>query len=239
MSASPDAPSALRSIRAVLVKDLRTGWRARTSLIAMLLFAALMLTVFALALPEAAWSNESSSRRLAAGILWVAIAFGGVLGLNQTFAAEREGNTIEGLLLTPIDRGHLYLAKFLANLVFLLGVEIPLTALHVLFFNAEVGGDRFLPYLFVLVLGTVGFTASGTLFAAMSSSTRSREVLLPLILLPIATPILLAGVECTATILEGYKLTDLDVVKWVKLMVVFDVVSLVASFLTFEFLVEE
>ncbi len=239
MSTDVQTPSATRAIRAVLLKDLKTGWRSRASLVAMLLFAALMLTVFALALPEASWSSEPSSRRLAAGILWVAIAFGGVLGLNQTFAAERESNTIEGILLTPVDRGHLYLAKFLANLVFLLGVEVPLSALFVLFFDAQIGGERLLPFALVLALGTIGFTAAGTLFAAISSSTRSREVLLPLMLLPIATPILLAGIECTATILEGYRVTDPDVAKWLKLMVVFDVVSLVTSFLTFEYLVEE
>lgn len=232
-------PSAMRTLRALVVKDLRVVFRLRTTLVAMFVFAALELTVFALALPQASWRQNPESVRIAAGVMWVAIAFGGVLGLNQTFADEKDGGAFEGLLLTPVDRGLLYLSKFISNLVFLALVEVPLSFLFLLFFQIqiEIALVPLASFAGVLLLGTVGFTAAGTLFAAISAASRSREMLQPLLLLPIGVPILLAGTECLAAVLAARPLAD--VANWLRLMGVFDVVFLVGSFLTFEFLVEE
>lgn len=226
----------MASILAIIRKDLRSGWRAKEGFLSMFLFAALVLVVCNFAVPQLSWGGEEGSAEMAGGVLWVAIAFAGVLGLNHTFAQEREGNCIEGLLVSPLDRGTLYLAKLVTNLVFLLLVEALLLPLFALLFNVRVG--RVLgPLALVIGLCTVGYAAVGTLFSAMASTSRWREVLLPLLLLPVSVPILSVGAMATGRLLAGRGLTEAE--GWVRLVGSFDVIFLAASYILFEHAVED
>ena len=194
------------------------------------MFSVLVLVVFSFTLdlvPEEA-------AELGAGFLWVAFAFAGILSLNRSFALERDENCVQGLLVTPADRGGIYVGKFLANTIFMLVTEIIVLPLFAIFFNVSIG-DRFWLLLLVLLLGTVGFSSVGTLFSAIAAQTRMREVLLPILLLPVTVPVLIAAVETTAYALG----VEREVSFWFKLLVVYDVVFVTVCFMMFEYVLQE
>jgi heme exporter protein B len=166
----------------------------------------------------------------------VAVIFAGVLGINRSFLIERDNECMQGLLLSPIDRGSIYLAKVMGNVLFMVIAQAVVGPIFVFFFNLPLtlALVRLVP---VLLLGLIGFAAVGTLFAAVSVRTRAREVMLPLLLLPLAVPVLIAGVKATARILAGKTLGDVG--QWVNLLVGFDAVFLVVGWLVFEYAVEE
>jgi heme exporter protein B len=217
---------------ALLRKDLQIEFRTKETLAALLLLGLLTLVVLSFAF------DPTSELRVEAapGALWVAVIFAGVLGLNRSFLAERENDCIQGLLLCPIDRGTIYLAKTAGNFLFMLVAQVVIVPIFIFFFNLPVSpalGGVFLS----LALGLLGFAAIGTLFAAISVRTRAREVMLPLLLLPLAVPIFIAGVKVTGRVLAGKPL--MEVAPWLNLMVGFDVIFLVVGWLVFEYAVEE
>ena len=219
----------LRKVLAVLWKDVRAEIRTKDIFSAMFVFALLSVVIFQFAFDL----RIDNVRQVVPGVLWVSITFAGVLGLNRSFVLEKDKGSLEGLLLTPVDRGAIYLGKMLANLVFILVVEVFISPLSSVFFNVPL----WLPeILLVVVLGTIGFAAVGTVFSAMSVNTRAREVLLPILLLPVIVPVLIAGVRVTGGILDGESLGDLS--NWLQLLIAFDVLYLAASFLTFDVVVE-
>ncbi len=219
----------LRKVLAVLWKDVRAEIRTKDIFSAMFVFALLSVVIFQFAFDL----RIDNVRQVVPGVLWVSITFAGVLGLNRSFVLEKDKGSLEGLLLTPVDRGAIYLGKMLANLVFILVVEVFIIPLSSVFFNVPL----WLPeILLVVVLGTIGFAAVGTVFSAMSVNTRAREVLLPILLLPVIVPVLIAGVRVTGGILDGEPLGDLS--NWLQLLIAFDVLYLAASFLTFDVVVE-
>ena len=224
--------SLLRDIHHILMKELLTEWRTREILTAMGVLGTLVLVVFAFAFPPGGVSYQ----RLAPGILWVAFVFAGILGMNRSMAQEKEEGCLQGLLLSPADRGALYLGKFLANLVFLSAIEALVVGLCILFFNVSFS-QGFGLFVLVTVLGSVGYVAVGTLFSAVAAQTRFQEVLLPVLLLPLAAPILVAVVKCSGAILGGggYE----AVAFWVKFLGTFDAVFLIGGFLVFEYVVQE
>ncbi len=212
-------------------KDLLVERRSKETLNALLFFALALLFVFQVALGP-------DRERLAAvlpGLLWLAFILSGVLGLGRVFLVERENDCWEGLLLAPGDKSAIYLGKLAGGLGLMLVVEAIVLALFVLFFNVDLGPA--LPGLaLVIVLGTVGFTAVGTLFAAMTAQARARELLFPVLLLPVLVPVLLATVKATEALLAGEPLGD--VAHWLQLLVAADVVYLVTGLLTFDFILE-
>jgi heme exporter protein B len=178
--------------------------------------------------------TTEEATKMGAGFLWISFAFGGVLSLNRSFALERDENCIQGLQLVPVDRGGIYLGKCIANTISMLTTEIILLPLFAVFFNVDITGR--LPYLLaVVVLGTVGFSSVGTLISAMAVHTRMREVILPILLLPITVPVLIAAVEATAYALGA----DTDPSFWMRLLVVYDVIFVTVSFLTFGHILQE
>lgn len=218
-----------RKVMAVLWKDVRAEIRTKDIFSAMFVFALLSVVIFQFAFDL----RIDNVRQVVPGVLWVSITFAGVLGLNRSFVLEKDKGSLEGLLLTPVDRGAIYLGKMLANLVFIVVVEVFIIPLSSVFFNVPL----WLPeILLVVVLGTIGFAAVGTVFSAMSVNTRAREVLLPILLLPVIVPVLIAGVRVTGGILDGESLGDLS--NWLQLLIAFDVLYLAASFLTFDVVVE-
>lgn len=226
--------NALRVVGTLVAKDLRVEARAKEVIVVMLLFALMSVVLFHFAFdigldPETIWS-------ISAGMLWLSFAFSGVLGLSRSFSIERSRETLRGLVLAPIDRSHIYTSKLVSNMVFLALVEIVTYPVFGLMLGLP--WQQTMPgILIVFFLATLGFAAPGTLFAAASANVRLREALLPVLLFPITLPALIAGEECTATLLRGGSLADVSV--WLRILVAFDVIFVVAGVLLFEFVVEE
>ena len=215
----------------IFMKDLRLEWRTREAMSAMLLFALLVLVIFNFAFNP----DREMVLAIGPGILWVAFTFAGVLGLNRAFAAEQENGCLSGVLLTPMDRGGIYLGKWLANLCFTLVAEAILLPFFVLFFNLTLTTEL-PPLLLICLLGTIGFTAVGTLLAAISANTRLREVMLPVLLFPIIVPVIVGAVESTGLILNH---ESQGLANFIRMLVLYDVIFVVTSTLLFDFVLEE
>lgn len=218
-------------VRAIAWKDLTAERRTKANFNAVLFFTALILLLFGFALGP----DPQALRDAAAGVLWLTVLFGGVLSFNRSYEMELEGGALEALLLYPGDRRALFVGKLLANLAFLLLIEVILVPVASILYDLPLfaaGG-----FFAVLLLGTVGFVALGTFYAAMASRVRAREVLLPLLLFPMLVPLLLSSVEATKALLVGNLMGD--AASWMRLLLVFDVVFLVASFFAFEYVIEE
>ena len=220
----------VRQVGALLWKDVLIELRTRDSIAAMMVFGILTLTVFNFAFELRA---ESISL-VAPGVLWVAILFAGTLGLGRSFTHERERGSMEGLLLCPADRGAIFVAKFLANLTFIAVAEVVIVPIYDSFF--DVSALR-LGVVAVIILATIGFAAVGTVFGAMSVNTRAKEVMLPVLLLPIVVPLIIGAVRATGLLIDGEPFSE--VWTWINLLIAVDVVYLVVSFLLFEFVLED
>lgn len=223
--------SLLRRTSAILWKDLQLEWRRREIVASMLFFAALLLTVFNFALGP----GREHLERAAPGLVWLAILFAAILGLGRSFSQEQEEDALEGLLLTPGSPAAIFLGKVLGNFLFMAVTVAVILLLVGFLYNLEIWGAA-LSVFGVGLLGILGLAALGTLFSAMVANARAREVMLPLLLLPLAVPLLLAGVETSKALLLGEGLGR--IAGWLKLLVGFDVIFLTAGLLTFEYVVE-
>ncbi len=216
---------------AILWKDLLIERRSKEQLNALLFFCVLLLFLFQFALGP-------DRERLAAalpGLLWLGLILAGLLGLGRSFLTERENDCWEGLRLTPGDKSAIYLGKLAGNCLLMTAVEIILVALFGVFYNVDLWTPA-APLALVLALGTVGLAAVGTLFAAMTTQVRARELLFPVLLLPMQVPVLLATVSATQALMLGEPLAD--VAHWLKLLAGADLVYVTIGLLTFEFVLE-
>ncbi len=220
----------LHKVFAIFWKDVTAELRTKDIFSAMFVFALLAVIIFQFAFDL----RIENVREVVPGVLWVAISFSGVLGLNRSFVLEKDKGSLEGLLLTPVDRSAIYFGKMIANLAFMLVVEAFLTPLCMVLFDVPL---LTAPILLIVLLGTIGLAAVGTIFAALSVNTRAREVLLPILLLPVMVPVLIAGVRAVGGLLDGDSLASLS--NWIQLLVVFDILYLAAAFMLFDFVVEE
>jgi len=220
-----------RTASVVLWKDLRIEMRTRDAIGAALVFSLLVMVIFNFALD----TNTPEMRRLAAGFFWVAFAFSGTLALNRSFALEKESGAGRALVFAPVDAAGVYLGKFLANCVFLLITQIIVLPAFIVFFDASVVPERWWALVVSFLLGSAGFSAVGTLFSAVASNTRMRELMLPLLFLPVTIPALIAAVETTSFALGA---TD-SAGFWFRLLVVYDVVFITVSLMIFEYALEE
>src|SRR5262245_30577816 len=184
----PASPSFFNAVLAVVRKDFSSEFRSRELLSAMLVFSLLVIVIFNFALELDIKVRQS----VTAGVLWATFAFAGTLGLNRSMAIEKDRGSLDGLLLAPVDRSAIYFGKFISNLAFMLLVEIIVLPIYSILYNTNL----FQPgLLMVILLGSIGYTAVGTLLAAMSVQTRTRDVLLPILLFPVAFSVLLAAVK--------------------------------------------
>ena len=215
----------------LLRKDLLLEMRRRESLLTMFFFGTLLLFVFHFSfdlVPERV-------AEMAPGLLWLAFLFTGTLGLAQLFEAERSNHCLEALLLSPMDRGALFLAKTGFNFILMVLVEIVVIPLFWILFNLR--SWDVIPRLFIVtLLGTVGFCVLGTLLSAVTLKARARELLLPLILFPLMIPVILGTIRCMETILRAGDLND--ALPWLRLLVGFDVIFLTVGVLIFDWLIE-
>jgi heme exporter protein B len=179
--------------------------------------------------------DAQALREAAAGALWLAILFAGVLAFNRSYQLELDGGALEPLLLYPAPRWTLFAGKLIANLLFVLLVEVVVVPAAMVLFHADATAG-WAAQLGVLLLGSVGFVALGTFYAAMASRSRAREVLLPLLLFPMLVPVLLASAEASKAMLAGDPMHDAGA--WVRLLAAFDAIFLVASTFAFDYVIE-
>jgi heme exporter protein B len=217
--------SAAEIMRATLSKDLRLEWRSKDAINAMLFFALLVVVIFSFSFDPTA----EESRRIAGGIVWVAFLFAAVVALNQTWAREIRNQVLDAYRVSPAPANSLFLAKALGNFIFVAVLEALMAPLFVIFYNLRPLGPMY-QLVIVAALATWALVVNGTFFAAISLRTRSREVLLPLLLFPISIPALLAMVEATTAILTGDASPRFGVV----LLAVYDVVFTTVCLLLFE-----
>ena len=222
----------VRQAGAILVKDLKTEWRAREVFTSMFVFTVLVVVVFQFTIG----SNPALIRAVAAGVLWVSLLFATVIGLQRAVQMEGEEDCLQGVLLAVQDRSALFLAKALANMIYLVVVSGCILPLFALWFRVDLTAS--LPALgVILALGIVGLSVLGTLFALIVLNIRMREVMLPLLFLPVSVPLLIAAVYATGDLIDGRTLADVR--DYLILMGVFDVVFLVLALLIFDYVVEE
>lgn len=224
--------SEMTRVGAVAWKDLTTERRSKANFNAVVFLAALMLLMFGFALGP----DTAALREAAAGILWLTVLFSGNLAFHRSYQVELEGGALETLLLYPGARSSIFLGKLLANLVFVLLVQIVLIPLAIVLYSVPMTGTLGL-VLVVVLLGTFGFVTLGTFYASMASRSRAREVLLPLLLFPMLVPVLVAAVEGTSALLAGDAMGDAS--RWIQLLVAFDTIFLGASILAFGAVIEE
>ncbi len=217
-------------VLAIVGKDVASELRTREVLSSMFVFAVLVIVVFNFAFELKVENNEA----VAPGVLWVAIVFAGMLGLNRSFISEKDRGCMEGLLLCPVDRSAIYVGKMLGNLLFMLTMEIIVLPIFAAFFNLSVFDPKL---LLVVLLGTIGFAGVGTLFAAVAVHTRTREVMLPVLLLPVAVPVLVAAVKATGEAIASTP--PLTPGPWMGVLVGFDVIFLTVAYITFEYVFQE
>ena len=219
-------------VLAIARKDLLAEWRDRESVTVMFYFAFLVLFLFSFALG----GDRALIRGASSGLLWLAFVFTSALGLARSIQGELENDCLDGLLLYPAQREAIYLGKLCGNFIMILTVEMVIFPLFAVLYNMDLWAQ--LPKLLVIAVpATLGFVAAGTLLSAMTAGLRAREAMLPFLLFPLIIPLILSAVNGTEVVLRGepFRLA----VPWLKLMVAFDLVFLVASLLTFEYLVEE
>lgn len=217
--------SILKLTVANVAKDLRLEWRSRDVFNSMLFFAVLVVVIFSFSFEPTA----EESRRMAGGLFWVAFLFSTVVALNQSWARELRNGVLDAYRVSPSAPEALFLGKCLGNFIFVALLECLMVPLFVLFYNLSSAGPIW-QLVVILLLGTWGLVINGTFFAAMSVRTRNRELMLPLLLLPVSIPAVVTMVKATTDVLTG----EASPVPHIKFLAVYCVVFTAASFLLFE-----
>lgn len=220
-----------RAAAILLTKELRLEFRTRELLNTTVIFALVVVVLFSFAFNP----TPEESRRYGPGLLWIAFLFSGSLMLHPSFGREQANNTLDALRMAPVSTFAILLGKMLANFIFLSLAEVVLVPVFAVLYNVSLAGvvGRL---ILVLILGTLGIVITGTVFSAVSAHARMRELLLPLLLLPILAPLLIAAVEATASLLADQPALDRT---WATFLAGFDIVFLTASWLLCDFLLEE
>jgi len=220
----------IRAIGAIVWKDLAAELRSRELILSMLVFALLVVLIFNFAIEL----QPSLRQTITPGVLWVTFTFAGSLGLNRSMSIEKDRGCLDGLLLAPVDRSAIYFGKFISNLVFMLIVEIIVLPVYAVLYNMDLLNVRL---LLVILLGSIGYIAVGTLLSSMAVQTRMRDVLLPIMLFPVVLPVLLAAVKASSGFLQNAEMQLIS--PWMNILVVYDVVFIAVSFMVFDIIVEE
>lgn len=218
-------------------KDLKVEARGRDTLPPMLAFSFAVVLVLAFTVPEENEIGKEVLSDIVAGFLWITVLFAGLIGFARTFEVEREEGALDALLLVPIDRSGLFLAKAIANVTFIVVIQALVVPLFILLFGLDVGSG-WLPLLLVLFLGAIGFSAIGTLFSSIAAQTRSRELILPLLALPALVPLFIAVVELTSDLFLGGGFSSIAERGWFGILVAFDLLFAIVGSLVFEFAID-
>jgi heme exporter protein B len=224
------SPSFFKAMMAVVWKDLTAEIRSREVFSAMLVFALLVVLIFNFALDLEAGTRAS----ITSGVLWVTFTFAGTLGLNRSMAQEKDRGCMDGLLMAPVDRSAIYMGKVIGNLVFMFSVEIVVIPVFSVLYNVNLIN---LGLILVVLLGSIGYIAVGTLLASMAVQTRTRDMLLPILLFPVVIPLIVAAVKASAGFIQSLPLNEIT--PWLNLLIVYDVVFLAVAWMVFDYVVEE
>ncbi|MCA9528711.1 MAG: heme exporter protein CcmB [Myxococcales bacterium] len=224
--------SLLKAAWLIAAKDLRIEMRTKETVLTTSLFGVLVVVLASLSF----YIDPITSRRVAPGVLWVAIAFSGVLAMGRAWAYERENDVMRALLLSPAPRAAIFAGKAIGSLVLMLAIEAILVPLVALFFQVDLTW-ALAPALLVIVLGTVGFVAVGTLFSVLTVRSRARDLMLSVLIFPLITPALLSSVVATRELLDGATLGE--TLGWLQILLAFDVLFVTAGAVLFEVLVAD
>ncbi|MCH7532255.1 MAG: heme exporter protein CcmB [Gemmatimonadetes bacterium] len=222
----------LGQIGAIVWKDLLLELRTRERLVAMGAFAVLAAVLFNYSIDRTVVRPQD----IGAGLIWMTIVLGGLLGVGRTFHLEAEDGALQGVLMSPVPKDAVFLGKTLSNFVLLYIVSLFVVAVFMLFFGMELGNSPAMLGL-VLALGTLGFVALGTLFAAVSSGTRMGETLLPILIFPLLVPMIVFGAGATGRLLSGRPISE--VAGNIRMLAAFALVAVVAGAVLFRFVVED
>jgi len=219
-------------VRCILWKDFLTEIKTGELFSSMFVFALLVILIFVFSVDL----SLVQAGEVGPGVLWVAVLFSGTLGLNRSFTLEKENSGLQGLMLAPVDRSAIYFGKMLSNLIFFLIMEAFILPVFMVFFNLDLLPNLG-PLLFVLLIGTLGFSALGTLLSSLASNLKTREIMLPLLLYPLMVPVAIGAVRLTAQVLKGGPLSDM--MNWIALILCFDVIYLAVSIMTIDHILED
>jgi len=221
-------------------KDLKAEFRTKQMLNSMMIFALLVIVIFSFA-----FGNEASifipalgrkiTDLLAPGMLWIAFTFAGMLGLSRSFAGEKEEGCLEGLKLCPVDRSEIYNGKVVSNAVLMFLMEITTIPIFVVLFNYDI--KNLMGLALVVILGTFGFIFVGTLLSALTVNTRTREILLPVILFPVLIPVILSAVTATKIMLSSGGISE--IAGELQILAVYDIIFFILAQLVFEYTIED
>jgi len=221
-----------KTIYHIFEKDILLELKSKEVINSMLIFSLLTVIVFSFIFePGAEYKID-----LVGGILWMAIVFAGILGFNKSMMSEINGGNLNALLLAPVDKSAIFFGKVLSNFVFLIFMEIITIPVFTIFYNINMFQHTLLP-IPVLILGTYGFSVLGTLFSIISVKSRTREVMLPILLLPLMIPIILAAIQSINIFIKGDAISDAD--RWIRLIGAFDLIFTFVVYAIFDYIVEE
>lgn len=218
----------LMQVQTILWKDIRCELRSKQTWMSMGLFALLVLVIFNFAF-DLRVDNKAA---IAPGALWVAFVFASLLGLGRTITSEQENGTMDRLMLCPVDRKAIYVAKLLGNLVFIAVVEVIALPVFAVLFDVPLFTGQLLP---IVLLGTLGIATIGTLFSTIAAATRARELLLPILVFPLIVPVVISAVRATGALMAP----SINEPPWLGLILAFDLIFLSISLLVFEYVIEE
>ncbi len=222
--------STLGKALALTRKDILSETRTKEIVFSALIFAILVIITFNFAFG----ADQTSMTLVAPGILWVTFTFAGVLSLNRSFVGEKEENCLEGLMIAPMPREVIYIGKGLGSLLFMVVIEIIALPVFTVLFNVPALS---LQVITITLLATIGFAAVGTLFSALAVNTKARDMILPILFLPVVVPVIISAVKATGQALAGGGWSDMS--SWLAILGAFDVIFMVVSFWVFPFIVEE
>lgn len=223
-------PSYLRAVAAIVWKDLTAEFRSRELILSMGTFALLVILIFNFSLELDARTRAT----VTSGVLWVTFVFSGTLGLNRSMAVEKDNGCLDGLLLTPVDRTVIFFGKAISNLVFMFIVELAILPIYSIFYNTNLFNPGLIA---VIMLGSIGYVTIGTLLSSMAVHTRTRDIMLPILLFPLVFPVLLPAVRASSFYLQAYEMEYI----WpqINILIAFDVIYIALAIMLFDFVVEE
>jgi len=223
---------------ALVQKDIVAELRTKEMLNSMVLFVLLTMVVF-----NFAFGSGSAMEAVSSGLLWVAFMFAAILGLNRVFVHEKDEGCLDGLMLCPMDRSAIYFSKAISNFVFLTLVELIAFPVFTIFFVQKSFLSHLWFLIIILLLSNVGISAVGTLLSAVSINTKARDLMLPILFLPVIVPILVAAVKSTELVLTASAIDvqkfETDMIVWLRTLAIYDIIFVLVGFLTFEYVVEE
>lgn len=223
----------IQSLR-IALKDLKSEIRTKQMLNSMIVFSLIVIVIFSISFGNLLNRSQIISQ-LAPGVLWISFTFAGTLGLSRSFAAELENGCLDGLKLCSYNRNSIYIGKMISSTVLMVIIELIIIPLFILFFNFDILGISGL--IVIIIFGTIGYISVGTLLSALTVNIRTREILLPVLLLPLIIPVLLPAVIATGKLLTGGNIAD--VLQEIRLLIVYDVIFFVIALLVFEYVIQD